>query len=93
MSRVLTTDEARSAIRQIQSIIGGGFTEQISRLDTQGRILSDANVWDGPLAAQFRGSVWPDTKSALDTAKNELEQLRVQLDRISQDIFAAGGAT
>lgn len=91
MSRVLSTEEAKGAIRQIQSIIGGGFTEQVALLDAQGRVLSDPNVWDGPLAAQFRGSVWPETKSALDAAKQELEQLRTQLDRISQDIFAAGG--
>lgn len=92
MSRVLTTEEAKTAIRQIQSIVDSEFTEQIARLDTQGRILSDPNVWDGPLAAQFRGTVWPDAKAALDGAKYELEQLRAQLDKISQNIFAAGGA-
>ena len=91
MSRVLSTEEAKSAIRQIQSIINGGFTDQITQLDAQGRILSDPNVWDGPLAAQFRGSVWPETKSALDKAKTQLEELRTQLDKISQDIFTAGG--
>lgn len=91
MSRVLSTEEAKTAIRQIQAIIGGGFTEQVALLDAQGRVLSDPNVWDGPLAAQFRGNVWPETKSALDSAKNELEQLRTQLDKISQNIFAAGG--
>ncbi|MBL3698811.1 pyrophosphorylase [Leucobacter luti] len=92
MSRILSTEEAKSAIRQIQSIVGGGFADQIARLDAQGRILSDPSVWDGPLAAEFRGSVWPETKAALDTAKNELEQLRTQLEKISQNIFAAGGA-
>ncbi|WNY32806.1 hypothetical protein Q9Q99_10645 [Curtobacterium flaccumfaciens] len=44
-----------------------------------------------PLAATFRGSTWPETKAALDKAKTELEQLRTQLDKISQDIFTAGG--
>ncbi|MBP6684494.1 MAG: pyrophosphorylase [Leucobacter sp.] len=91
MARVLSTEEAKTAIRQIQSIIGGGFTDQITQLDAQGRILSDPNTWDGPLAATFRGSTWPETKSALDKAKQELEQLRTQLDKISQDIFTAGG--
>lgn len=91
MARVLSTEEAKNAIRQIQSIVNGGFTDQISQLDSQGRILSDANVWDGPLASTFRGSTWPETKSALDKAKQGLEDLRQQLDRISQDIFTAGG--
>ncbi|MGM1017810.1 MAG: pyrophosphorylase [Actinomycetota bacterium] len=91
MSRVLSTEQAKTAIRQIQSIVNGGFTDQITQLDAQGRLLSDANVWDGPLAATFRGSTWPETKSALDKAKQELEELRTQLDKISQDIFTAGG--
>ncbi|HEY4557480.1 MAG TPA: pyrophosphorylase [Enteractinococcus sp.] len=90
-ARVLSTEEAKTAIRQIQSIINGGFTDQITQLDNQGLILSDPNVWDGPLAATFRGSTWPETKAALDNAKEQLEQLRLQLDKISQDIFTAGG--
>ncbi|MDR1449459.1 MAG: pyrophosphorylase [Propionibacteriaceae bacterium] len=91
-SRVLSTEQAKQAIRQLRSLISGGFTDQISQLDGQGRILSDPNVWDGPLAEQFRGSVWPEVKTALDKAAEQLEELRGQLDRISQDIFAAGGA-
>ena len=92
MSRVLSTEQAKAAIGQVQSIINGGFTDQISALDAQGRILSDPNIWDGPLAAQFRGSnVAGETKAALDKAKTELEQLRGQLQKISQDIFSAGG--
>lgn len=91
MSRVLSTEQAKSAIGQVQSIINGGFTDQISALDAQGKILSDPNVWDGPLASQFRGSTWPETKAALDKARQELEELRTQLEKISQDIFSAGG--
>lgn len=92
MTRVLSTEEAKSAIRQIQNIVNGGLTDQITALDGQGRILSDQNVWDGPLASNFRSSTWPETKAALDKAKVELEELRVQLDKISEDIFSAGGA-
>jgi Asp-tRNA(Asn)/Glu-tRNA(Gln) amidotransferase C subunit len=91
--RVLSTEEAKTAIRQLQSIIAGGFTDQISQMDAQGRVLSDPNVWDGPLASQFRSDTWPQTKSALDRAKEELEQLRTQLDKIAADIFSAGGAS
>ncbi|MBV1780857.1 pyrophosphorylase [Paeniglutamicibacter sp. ABSL32-1] len=91
MSRVLSTEQAKTAIQQIQAIINGGFTDQISQLDAQGRLLSDPNVWDGPLAAQFRGTTWPETKAALDKARTELEQLRGQLNQISTNIFTAGG--
>jgi putative pyrophosphorylase len=91
MSRVLSTEQAKTAIRQIQSIIDGGLTDQINALDSQGQILSDPNNWDGPLAQQFRGSTWPETKSALNKAATELAELRQQLDTIASNIFTAGG--
>ncbi len=75
----------------MQSIINGGFTDQISQLDSQGQTLSDPNVWDGPLAEKFRSSSWPDTRVALEKAKTELDELRGQLNQISQNIFTAGG--
>ncbi len=93
MSRVLSTEQAKTAIQQMQSIINGGFTDQITQLDSQGKTLSDPNVWDGPLAERFRGSTWPETRAALDKAKTELEQLRTQLQSISQNIFSAGGGS
>lgn len=77
----------------MQSIINGGFTDQITQLDSQGKTLSDPGIWDGPLAEKFRGSTWPETRAALDKAKQELEQLRTQLHSISQNIFAAGGGS
>ena len=91
MSRVLSTEQAKTAIKQLQSIINGGFAEQLSQLDAQGRTLSDPNVWDGPLAERFRTSTWPETKSALEKAKRELDELRGELDKISANIFSAGG--
>ncbi len=91
MSRVLSSDQAKTSIQQVQSIINSGLTEQISRLDAQGKILSDPNVWDGPLAQQFRDQTWPQTKSALDRAKQELDQLREQLQKIANNIMQAGG--
>lgn len=41
MARVLSSDEAKSAITRIQEIINGGLSEQISALDGQGQLLSD----------------------------------------------------
>ncbi|GAB3740589.1 hypothetical protein GCM10028864_04490 [Microlunatus parietis] len=93
MSRVLSTEEAKSAIRQIQAIVTGGLTDQISQLDTQGQKLSQPDNWDGPLAATFRSSTWPETKAALDKAKQELDDLRGQLEKISTNIFSAGGGS
>ena len=92
-SRVLSTDRAKTAIQQVQSIVNGGLTEQISKLDAQGKVLSEPDTWDGPLAQQFRDQIWPETKSALDKAKQELEDLRQQLQKISQNIMTAGGGS
>ena len=92
MTRVLSTEQAKSAISQMQSIIDGGFTDQITQLDAQGQILSDPDVWDGPLAMQFRDSTWPNSRTALQQARSQLEELRQQLSQISDNIFSAGGA-
>jgi uncharacterized protein YukE len=75
MPRVLSTDTAKSAISTMSSIINGGLTDQISQLDQQGRQLSQPDVWDGSLAAQFR-STWPETSRSLQTVKADLDDLR-----------------
>ncbi|QWW19529.1 hypothetical protein I6B53_10715 [Schaalia sp. 19OD2882] len=89
--RVLSSEQAKTAITQLQNIINGGLTDQINALNTQGQTLSQPDVWDGPLAETFRSSTWPETKAALDKAKQELEELRDQLQKISQNIMSAGG--
>ena len=91
--RVLSTEEAKSAIRDIQRIINGGLTEQLQALDVNGKTLSDPNKWDGPLAHQFRTDTWPQTKAALEKAKTELDELHQQLNKIATNIFTAGGGS
>lgn len=90
MSRVLSTDAARSAISSMSSIINGGLAEQLDQLDQQGRQLSQPDVWDGSLAAQFR-STWPQTSRSLRTVRADLEELRLRVERINADIMLAGG--
>ena len=89
--RVLSSEQAKTSIQTMQSIIGGGLTDQISQLDAQGKQLSDPNVWDGPLAEKFRSGTWPETRAALEKARSELEELRGQLHQISTNIMSAGG--
>lgn len=93
MTRVLSSEEAKTAITQMQSIISGGLMEQIRSLDTQGQRLSDPNVWDGRLATDFRQNTWPETNRALDTLLQQLEELRTKLQAINADIMTAGGNT
>jgi uncharacterized protein YukE len=90
-ARVLSTEQAKTEIQQVQAIINGGLNEQIAKLDSQGKTLSNPDVWDGPLAQQFRDQTWPETKSALDRAHRELDELRNQLQKIAQNIMSAGG--
>lgn len=92
-ARVLSTEQAKTSIKKIQSIVNGGLADEIQKLDGEGKTLSQPDVWDGPLASQFRDSIWPETKSALDKAKQELDDLRDQLDKISADIMRAGGGS
>lgn len=91
MPRVLSTDAARAAISSMSAIINGGLADQLGRLDQQGRQLSQPDVWDGGLAAQFR-SAWPQTSKSLQAVRAELDELRQKVDRINADIMAAGGS-
>jgi len=89
--RVLSTPEAKQAIQQIQSILNGPFLNSITQLETQGTTLSEANVWDGNLAQQFRTDTWPNCRSALQRAHTQLGELQTELHKIATNIFAAGG--
>lgn len=91
MDRVLSTEEARSAIRNMQSIIRGGLSDQINQLNNQGQTLCQPEVWDGPLAGRFREDIWPNTHNALQKATTELQELNQKLDQIATNIFTAGG--
>jgi len=90
MVRVLSSEEAKTAITQMQSIISGGLVEQIRSLDAQGQRLMDPNVWDGKLATDFRAT-WPATNKTLDTMVVQLEELRTKIQSINADIMTAGG--
>jgi len=93
VDRVLASRAAQDAIGQLANIINGDFATQITKMDQQGQILSDPNNWDGPLALQFRSQTWPETRTALDKAKAELDALRNQLHTISVNIMQAGGGS
>jgi len=92
-TRVLSTEAAKSAITQVHAIVTGGLSGEISKLDQQGKMLSDPEVWDGPLAQQFRDQTWPGVKSTLDKTQQELDQLREQLQKITTNIMEAGGGS
>ena len=95
-ARVLSTDQAKSAIQQVQAIINGGLTDQISRLDAQGKILSNPDVWDGPLAqtvprfdlARDEDRARPRRPGAPGAARAAAEDLAEHHDRRRRELTA-----
>lgn len=89
--RVLSTDEARTAITQMQSILSGQFEGTVQNLLNVGQTLSDPNVWDGNVASNFRSNLWPQVSKGLTQALAGMQQLQHQISQINQNIMAAGG--
>jgi uncharacterized protein YukE len=89
--RVLATDESRTTITQMKSILEGGLQQNIQNLNRLGTTLSDPNVWDGTLAESFRSQIWPECKTSLETTHRELNELQQKLQSIAQNIMQAGG--
>jgi len=89
--RVLSSEEARVAITQMQSILSGQFESTVQNLLSVGNTLSDPNVWDGPIANNFRQSLWPQCSSGLQQALRGLTTLQQQISTSNQNIVEAGG--
>lgn len=89
--RVLSTETARAAIQRMQGILSGSLEQQVQQLEAQGQVLCDPNVWDGQTAADFRANVWPSTRSTLDRTVQALDELRLAVQRVNQNIMTAGG--
>lgn len=89
--RVLSSEQGKTSITRIQTILSGGLAEQIAALKSEGQILSDPEVWDGMLATEFRSTTWPDTARTLDQTAEAIEELRQRVQGINADIMVAGG--
>lgn len=89
--RVLSSEQGKTSITRMQSILSGGLSEQIAALKAEGQILCDPEVWDGMLATEFRSGTWPETSRALDQTAEALEELRQRVQAINADIMVAGG--
>jgi uncharacterized protein YukE len=88
--RVLSTEAARAAIQRMQTILSGNLQGEIGQLEAQGQTLCDPNVWDGPYAVRFR-SEWPQQRTALMDSLTALDELRVAVQRVNENIMQAGG--
>ena len=90
-TRVLATDQAKQTIQQFQALVNGSLADSVRKLEQLGQTLSDPNIWDGPLAREFRGTVWPEARRANQKMIEELNKLRVEVQKITTDIMLAGG--
>jgi len=86
---VKSTPTALEAIRNMQNIINGGLTETIQQLVTQGDRLNPGE-WDGTHAAGFYES-WPQVKSGLQNAVQQLNELQRDIQTVNTNIQSAGG--
>lgn len=92
MTTVKSTDFAHDQAAKMLAIINSELPAVIGKLNNHGQQLSDPNHWEGPLARQFRGEVWPQAKGDLDKIKTSLEHLQQQVQKILTNISHAGGA-
>lgn len=90
--RVTSTAFAHQQAGKLLTIINSELPAVITKLNSHGHELSDPNHWDGPLARQFRGEVWPQARADLDKMKASLEHLQQQVQKILTNISHAGGA-
>jgi uncharacterized protein YukE len=88
--RVLSTQAALDAARQLQQVINGPLADQIELLNRQGQVLCDPNLWDGNQARLFRQE-WPQHLQNLRRTQESLNQLRATVERAIQNIMLAGG--
>ena len=90
MKTVLVTHEAKDRALQLQRIIGTGVQGQFDQLRSTGADLASGAIWKGDKADLFAGSIWPDVQRALDRMSTALTDIQTQVNRVLDDIFAAG---
>ena len=89
--RVLSTDRAKTAAQQMNSLLNGNLRSQLTALKQQGQTLCSPAVWDGPAAARFRSQLWPQVSPAVDAGLRQLTQLQQSSQAVIDDIMKAGG--
>jgi hypothetical protein len=88
--RTVTTPEAHQTARDMANLITGELTGTVTRLREQGKTLSEKQNWDGGLATQFSGTVWPGVDTALGTMLKQLGELQEAIATVNRNISAAG---
>jgi hypothetical protein len=88
--RVLADPVAIERVTHLRGVIDSGFVDTVQQVISDGDVLADAAVWDGPRAADFRG-MWPELRQALLDSHTRLSELGANINAITEAIMAAGG--
>lgn len=88
--RVLATEAALQAAKQMQSVLNGGLQQQVRQLLAHGQALSNPNAWDSREAGDFRQRSWPGARRSLTQSLQSLVRLQADSEKVIRDIMAAG---
>ncbi len=88
--RVLATQQARDAAKQLRALTGP-VKEQVGRVLQHGGVLADPNHWDCGLAGRWRND-WGRDANHLRQTVAKLNELEHAVQQIVEDIFKADSA-
>jgi hypothetical protein len=89
-AEVRSTPEAIAAIDQMSTLLGGDFLTSLNTLIQLGNDLSNGEMWRGRYANDFT-TQWSTIQTKLRESHTGLVELNTLVQRINQDIMAAGG--
>jgi hypothetical protein len=92
MPTVKITDQAKADAVRMNNMINTEMPNLINQMNTIGQQMADPQNWDGPLALQYRGQVWPDARNKLQAMRNSLSELQQSVRKVMDNISHAGGA-
>jgi len=87
---VKVTAEAHLHISQLMNLLQGPLGDVLNQVTSHGLALTDPNVWAGPAASIFSGTVWPAAQTQLDQVRATLADLQQQVAGILSNITQAG---
>jgi len=92
MPTVKITDQAKADALRMYNMINTDMPNLITQMNTLGQQMADPQNWDGPLATQYRGQVWPDARIKLQAMRTSLSELQKSVQKVMDNISHAGGA-
>jgi uncharacterized protein YukE len=90
--RVVGSDAAREAAREMRRILEGSLSANMQALVVQGRTLSNPTAWDGAAALTFRQQQWPPVERSVLRLQQALPAMHANVSSVLETIIRAGTA-